>query len=145
MSLANDLRRARKRFDSDTNKKLRATCEQVSSDVIQRTPVGNPDYWAKSSLPAPAGYIGGTLRNSWRATINTVSIEVPQMPDESASAARSSVNVAVASLEAGKTFVMANNQPYAQRVEDGYSQQQPAGMMKVTLSEAATKAGMIFR
>ena len=35
----------------------------------------------------------------------------------------------------GEKLYITNNLPYAKRIEDGYSQQAPAGMVKVTIAE----------
>ena len=53
----------------------------------------------------PKGYVPGSLRDGWQ-------IE-----------------------EKGDTIVISNNLPYAVRVENGWSQQAPEGMMKVSVLE----------
>jgi hypothetical protein len=50
----------------------------------------------------------GRLRNNWQMTSN---------------------------VQLGQRLFITNNLPYAQRIEDGYSQQAPAGMVKVTINE----------
>lgn len=142
MSLASDLKRASQRIKMDTEKKLRGTCFSLSSKVIKRTPVGNPDLWES---PPPHDYIGGTLRNAWRASVNAPSSEVGTTPDEGAGMALGTVNEAVARLGLGNTFYVANNMPYARRVEEGWSSQAPAGMVGITLAEAKAEAERGFR
>ena len=50
----------------------------------------------------------GRLRNNWQITEN---------------------------VQLGQKLYITNNLPYAERIEDGYSQQAPAGMVKVTINE----------
>lgn len=50
----------------------------------------------------------GRLRNNWQITPNA---------------------------KIGQKLFITNNLPYAKRIEDGYSKQAPAGMVKVTIAE----------
>lgn len=116
----------------------------LSSRIIKATPVGNPDLWES---PPPAGYIGGTLRNSWHASRNAVSSEGAREPDADAggTGSESSVAAGTMGLELGDTFYLTNNMPYAQSVEDGWSSQAPQGMVKSTLAGAKPEAESKFR
>ncbi len=60
----------------------------------------------------------GRLRNNWQITPNIV---------------------------LGKTVLISNNMPYAKRIEDGYSQQAPSGMVKVTVNEFDSIVGRFIR
>ncbi len=53
----------------------------------------------------PADYIPGTLKNSWVIKITESAVEI------------------------------SNEQPYAERIETGYSTQAPAGMMRISVLE----------
>ena len=142
MSLASDMRRASARFKADADRKMRGTCMELSNRIVKRTPVGNPDLWQS---PPPAGYIGGTLRNAWRASVGAPSNDVGTRPDEGANEATASLGVAVSGLQSGETFYLTNNMPYAKRVEDGWSTQAPAGMVGITIAEAKRVAEGKFR
>ncbi len=74
--------------------------------VEERTPVGDPSLW---HYPAPAGYKPGTLRASWTATLEQTT--------------------------SGVNAIVANSQPYAERVEFGWSTQAPQGMLRITAKE----------
>ena len=56
--------------------------------------------------PAPLNYIPGTLKASW---------EIVKTPD---------------------SFALKNDQPYAQRVEYGWSSQAPNGMLRLTIKDS---------
>lgn len=142
MSLFDDLKRASINIERDTDKKLRAVCLSLSNKVIQRTPVGNPDLWQS---PPPPEYKGGTLRNAWRAAINSVSNDKGTAPDAGASHARGSVTSAISVMKGGDSFSMANNQPYAMKIEEGHSGQAPAGMVRITLAESGFDAERLMR
>ena len=137
MTFSSDMKRAAKNIALDTDRKYRAACLGVANGVIKRTPVGNPSLWQS---PPPAGYIGGTLRNAWRASIGTPSSDVGLEPDAGAGKARGTVSIATSRLNAGEDFFMANNMPYAKSIEEGSSTQAPQGMVAVTLSESGFNA-----
>ena len=142
MSLSSDIERARKNLKDNAEKKLRGTCLSLCGRIIKATPVGNPSLWESS---APSGYIGGTLRNSWAASIGSPSQEAGRAPDASGSDSISSLNTGVLGLQLGQEFYLANNMPYAQRVEDGWSGQAPQGMVKSTLAGAKSETEGKFR
>lgn len=56
--------------------------------------------------PAPAGYTPGTLKASWGVEQKGIT-----------------------------EYTITNNQPYAERVETGWSSQAPAGMLRISLLE----------
>jgi hypothetical protein len=58
---------------------------------------------------------------------------VLETTDPSGAIARGKVEAAVATMELGDVVHMANNLPYARRLEDGWSKQAPAGMVKLTV------------
>ena len=74
--------------------------------IEKRTPVGNPSLW---NYPAPAGYNPGTLKASWVMEVGGTKGKVQ--------------------------ITISNDQPYAERVENGWSTQAPSGMLKVSLKD----------
>lgn len=79
---------------------------ELKDRVEKRTPIGRPELW---KYPAPPGYDPGTLRASWGI-------------EEKGSGVNGE-------------FVLFNDQPYAQRVEEGWSSQAPHGMLRVSMLE----------
>ena len=137
MSFSLDLSKAIEGVKEDRDKIVRGTLAQVSSNIIKRTPVGNPDLWAPSSLPAPAGYVGGSLRGAWQASLDAPDYtQNNRIQDDEQGQANIEAAGVANSLQVGQTFYLTNPLPYARRVEFGYSTQAPAGMARVSLVEA---------
>lgn len=89
------------------NEKIVVEAAKVLKERIEkRTPIGRPELW---NYPAPPGYVPGTLRASW---------VMEQYPGNG-----------------GLTITISNDQPYAERVEYGWSTQAPEGMMRVSAME----------
>lgn len=121
----------------------RAAILQLSNSVIKRTPVGNPALWQSS---APAGYIGGTARGNWFASVGAP-ITQPNLSSISGQGGDQNVQskLSAAITEAtGDVFYLTNNVPYIFRLEyQGWSSQAPTGMVRVSVTEfqqALTKA-----
>jgi hypothetical protein len=70
----------------------------------EMSPVGNPSLWEKPQS-APAGYVGGTFRNSW------------QIDQEE------------------NRWVISNPQPYGPRLDDGHSEQAPDGLIDIVVAD----------
>lgn len=112
LSLSNVLRKLK-----FAGEKAYKTAHEVHKELVTeifkrikfRTPIGNPALW---QYPAPKGYKPGTLRNSWTLKFNGISVKQ---------------NVVA---------TISNPQPYAKRVEYGWSYiQAPQGMVRVTMRE----------
>lgn len=126
-----DLNRAVSRLQEQSEEAVRGTLFQLFSNVIRRTPVGNPSIWKSGPR---RGYIGGTLRNSWYCTIGSPSSARVRGPNSAGQDSIQSLS-ALTSMDFGETVYLTNNAPYAQRVEFGWSRQAPAGMVRISLAE----------
>lgn len=100
-------------FDKQIDARIQVTdkiqveaAKELLKRIEKRTPIGDPSLW---NYPAPPGYVPGTLRASW-----TMSVDGSK----------------------GKVFIsISNNQPYADRVEHGWSTQAPEGMLRISCLE----------
>lgn len=110
----------------------RGTALSVFSKIVMRTPVGNPSLWAN---PAPAGYTGGSLRANWQIGINGPVRSELSATDKTGSGTIAKGATALGRVDIGDSVFISNNLPYAFRVENGWSQQAPSGMVKVTVAE----------
>ncbi len=111
---------------------IRGTLLDMTRKVIFRTPVGNPSLWQD---PPPPGYVGGTARGNWQATIGNPAQGELNRTDQNG---QSTVADAAPMTEAapGNVYYLTNNVPYIERLESGaWSSQAPQGMVRVTLSE----------
>ena len=113
------------------------------SRIIEKTPVGNPDLWKESSLPAPKGYVGGRARANWQISIGSPGSSASVAPetgvkhkDKISGLQEAEGFAAMASAKAGGTIWIYNNLRYIKRLEDGWSHKQaPLGMVAVSLAE----------
>lgn len=95
-------------------KVVRGTLIGLGSKIIKRSPVDT-----------------GRFRANWQFTINSpASGQVAGTSNPSGAMAAAAQN-----WSAGSTFYMTNNLPYGERLEYGWSNQAPQGMVRVTLGE----------
>jgi hypothetical protein len=109
-----------------SGKIVTSVLEEMYKRVVDRTPVGDPSLW---NYPVQADYKPGTLKDSWnlRFSINTDTAGIR-------SVSGGSIKFQVASNKRTGATIF-NNQPYAQRVEHGWSTQAPKGMLRITVAE----------
>lgn len=134
MTFTLSLAKALKKAGDDAEKVARGTLIQLSTNIIKRTPVGNPDLWLS---PAPVGYVGGSLRGAWNASIGSSDMSSSKgRIDKSGAKTIGAVAVKTETLKMGQTFYLTNPLPYAHRVEFGWSSQAPQGMVRRSIVEA---------
>ncbi len=110
---------------------INATALDLYKKIIDRTPVGDPTLWKSV---APANYIPGTLKKSWNLSFNGIQRNTL---GQFASGEQITTGHGL-SLKLGsetQKLTISNNQPYAERIENGWSTQAPNGMVKVSVSE----------
>lgn len=96
---------------------IEETAEVFRRRVEKKTPIGDPSLW---KYEAPPGYKPGTLKTSWNLDKQSRGGEI-------------------------KTVMVYNTAPYAAVVEQGWSTQAPAGMMRVTIKEVPDIMAKIAR
>lgn len=104
----------------------------LSTKIVLSTPVGNPSLWEGD---APEGYIGGTLRNNWFASIGSPNIKSPLRTPRGGTGNGALAQILAQSVNApGMVYYLVNVMPYARRIEyEGHSSQAPAGMVRTNL------------
>ena len=124
------------RFSEQTQRRINNIVIGASFDlsrkIIKRTPVGNPDEWTPPIRPP--GYTGGSARGNWQASINSPIRSERQNIDSNGNATIAEM-MTVAQRSVGQVFYLTNNLPYIERLENGWSQQAPAGMVRVSFAE----------
>lgn len=148
MSFALDLKKFAEKAEANAEQVVRSVTLNVASKVVMSSPVGNPDYWLSlqpytdlktkkivTQREAPAGYVGGRFRANWQFSEGgPASGEIDAVdPDGTKTIARLQEQI-LRSKVGGVTYV-ANNLPYALRLEYGWSKQAPSGMVRTTLAE----------
>lgn len=113
---------------------VRKVVLDVGTSVVQKSPVGDGNYWKS---PPPPGYVGGRFRGNWQYAFGQIPKGERDMIDPTGAASISGISRGVASQAnvAGIHYV-ANNLPYAKRLEEGWSYRQaPQGVVMVTIVE----------
>lgn len=77
----------------------------------------------------------GRFRGNWMVAIGNIPSGTLDLEDKTGTATVSKATAATAGVKAGDVIYLVNNLPYAQRLEDGYSGQAPAGMVGLTVQE----------
>lgn len=72
----------------------------------------------------------GRLRGNWQSALNVPKDDQLQVQDVSGSGSISNAENTLNKLKLGNIFWFTNNLPYARRIEEGWSQQAPQGMLR---------------
>jgi hypothetical protein len=89
------------------------------------------DMFSRVILMSPVD--SGRFIGNWNTTVGEPSLRTWQIKDKSGQLSLDRLNNAVETLKLGDTIYLANNLPYAMRLEYGYSAKAPAGMVRVTV------------
>lgn len=116
MSFKSDMEKANRKIQNKMSRVFRGTALDLFGKVILRTPVDT-----------------GRLRGNWYATIN--------IPSQKVDAEGEGYQTIVAKAKLGDALFITNNLPYAIPIEQGSSDQAPAGMVEVTANEFLDVAG----
>jgi len=110
------------KFETKTLKKMDLAVRKVAlelfSKVILRSPVDT-----------------GRFRGNWQVSVGSIPSGTLELDDKSGTATVSKAAAAAAGVKAGDIIYLANNLPYAMRLEEGYSDQAPGGMVALTAQE----------
>lgn len=104
----------------------------IGARVVMLSPVGDPSTW--QSL-APAGYSGGQFRGNWQYGESKLPQGVLPVIDKTGEATLQKILAKLSRNASGRVHFIANNLPYAMRLETGWSKQAPAGMVAITIRE----------
>lgn len=121
--------------------------------LIRKSPVGNPSRWKLNSYglrrrskrrKPPKGYVGGTFRGFWQVYVNndpgTGQLPPPKgTQPRSGSQAANAARVSLQGLSPYSVTYIVNGMPYAQRLNEGWSSQAPAGFVELAVAEVNAK------
>ena len=149
---------------------LRSVLGEIVGKLVDKSPVGNRELWAsnnadkiewreahpvyltgaKAGQPRnrlqPAGYVGGRFKSNWQIGEGSAPVgelwdkKAERYPDANETLGRLELTYLTAKF--GNNYWIVNNLPYAYRLETGWSQQAPTGMVATTMAEAQ---GMVDR
>jgi len=128
LDLAKFVEKASKRADEA----VRQIVLDLHARVDARSPVGDAKYWQS---PPPKGYVGGRFRANWQLGVGTMPGGTIAAPDPGGANVRARIIASVPEQASGKVYYLANNLPYAQRIENGWSRQAPQGVVALAMAE----------
>lgn len=120
-----------KKATAKTDSVVRKIVLDIGTRIVERSPVGDADYWKS---PPPPGYVGGRFRANWQYRFGSIASGEIDKTDPSGKTSIASMQKVFQSPAAGIHFI-ANNLPYAKRLEQGWSRQAPSGMVALTVVE----------
>lgn len=119
----------------------------LAVEIDKRSPVGDqelwlynrgtkdkPDYVHYLAYRDADGYVGGHFRANWQLGIGSLPDGIVQGVDPSGGETQDRILAAIPEDAAGRVYYIANNLPYAQRLEHGWSTQAPAGMVGLAIT-----------
>lgn len=107
-----------KKTGADADKVVRQSCLSLLNSVVRRSPVHT-----------------GRFRGNWQTTVAMPATGVVAADDKSGGATVDKGLRVIGGVKAGQTVWIMNNLPYARRLEDGYSDQAPNGMVRLTVND----------
>lgn len=129
MSFSLDLSAFTKKAGANADLVVKRVVAGMAESVIEMSPVGDGAYWKH---PPPKGYVGGRFRANWDYGFNEIPRAVFDTVDKTGGVALRAINAKLRASSTDGIHYLANNLPYAQRIEDGWSRQAPVGVVGVT-------------
>lgn len=119
MSLASDLRRIRDRRNGDIEKVAQDALSVLGTRIIIRTPVDK-----------------GAAKGNWLSAYGSADTSTqPDIVDKTGQKSIQRLELALAGLQVGTEFFFTNSLVYMPRLENGWSLQAPAGMVKTNVAD----------
>lgn len=123
MSFKGDLLAFAEKSKENMAEVTRKVVQEVGAKIVERSPVGDGSLWKS---PPPPGYAGGRFRGNWQYGFNAS--PTGDLPDIDPTGEVSIQRIGAVLGEPGLHYIV-NGLPYAQRLENGWSTQAPAGMV----------------
>lgn len=118
------------RFSVQLNKAINETREQL----LDRQRAAVIQLFSLVVIKTPVDK--GGARSNWFCELGAANNgAVGRAPETSGNAALDDIRVTVSQMPLAGQAILFNNLPYIERLEDGYSQQAPAGMVKTSIAE----------
>ena len=131
-TFALDLTKAIEKAKEQAELAVRRIVIQLFSEVVDMSPVGNPDLWKSPKQ----GYVGGRFRANWNISFGSPDLSTTEQIDPSGSGSKGRISAQMGKYKLSDSSVfLTNNLPYAQRLEEGWSEKQaPHGMVRVSVA-----------
>jgi hypothetical protein len=102
----------------------------MAESIIEMSPVGDGVYWKS---PPPKGYVGGRFRANWDYGFGAAPTRQYEELDKTGAISTQRILGGLTAAPSAGIHFIANNLPYAQRIENGWSRQAPVGVVGVTV------------
>ena len=122
MSFSSDIKKFNDKFEKKATRVFRGSALEIFKAVILRTSVDT-----------------GRLRANWFSSINTSQSRTVEENDKSGGKAIGYARQTTSVAKLGDSIYLVNNLPYAELIENGRSDQSPAGMVGITVLEWRAK------
>lgn len=132
MSFSADISRFVQKANGNADAVIRKTVLDIGTRLVERTPVGDADYWKK---PPPPGYVGGHARANWQHSVGSPVVSEVPGTDKDGSGTVAKIAASIPARAGGLVHFITNSVPYIEPLEDGHSRQAPNGMVALTVEE----------
>ena len=130
MSFTADLSKfCHKEAPEKTGAIIRGIMLEIHNRLDFRSPVGDATEW--ESLPPP-GYVGGRFRGNWQYSYGSPANGEVDRIDPSGRATIDAIRTGIMLSKVAGVHWITNNLPYAERLENGWSNQAPQGVVSLT-------------
>lgn len=116
MSFQTDLAKLIQRAGDRADDVVRASVLRMGKSVVMMSPVDS-----------------GRFKGNWVYGAEKVNTDTSNAPDKSGNSSVTRLVTGVAAWKAGETMYLTNALPYAKRLEYGWSNQSPGGMVRLTV------------
>lgn len=117
-SFADQLRRLSEKAKVDIETVVRKTVLDLQGGVVLRSPVDT-----------------GRFRSNWMVGIGSKDSSTVTTEDKTGEASMARVAPAMATWKPGQSIFITSSLPYAQRIEYGWSDQAPGGVVRLTVQD----------
>jgi len=111
-----------KAWERKTSSKMDLAVRKIALEMFRRIILKSP-------------VLSGRFRGNWQLAIGSVPEGTLELDDKTGTATIAKGAATALGINAGDTIYFANNLPYARRLEEGYSQKAPNGMVALTIQE----------
>lgn len=148
MTFAADLEKFRQKTGQTVDELVGGVITRLAESIDRRSPVGDPEYWLYNrgdkdnpdyvnflAYRDADGYVGGRFRGNWQLGIGKLPTDTLDTVDPDGKETLGRIIAAIPDDASGRVYYLANNLPYAQRIEHGWSRQAPTGVVGLTVLE----------
>lgn len=118
MGFAEDLRKLCDRAGDKAEMVVRKTALELQSGMVEKSPVDT-----------------GRFKGNWNCGIGVMNTATDSGEDKTGAGAVGRTQTVLDGWKPGQTIWLTNNLPYARRLEYGWSDQAPGGMVRLTVQD----------